>query len=620
LVALIVNPKPENALMPLIPGVTINLITFSYFIIPLLIVLTVHEFSHAIAAEIDGIKIKSSGLMGGGIFFVVLYGGFVEIDEFQLESRKVSSKTRLRVASAGIWSNIILAGIFYLLVNNFPAIMSTYYNGEVFQIDQVVPLNQGGFNEYNIMTGDIVTKINGTSVDLNQNRDLTAFLSNKTDLKCSIGDQLVLSVRREGEQKEINRTIILGHRAFIGFAYSKHNETSLIVDKVYNTIIGGNNEGKIFPGLIITKIMNIPINYSNYDQTLEYYLQHNIPNYKVILTDINNIDYLVDVNFFPAVAGSHALYNVFTGLIFENISSNSVNITNVLKNATENGINEGNIPESTIITHVNGIPINISTVSFKQFIMDSINPQPGVYMIFTDINGQNYTINTAEIPVIPVYVGITTKSYWLERNFIGKILGPTFPNWLEIEMVFTWIVSFSVALFNLLPVSIFDGGRLFKEVIHRIIGSDIKPKVKKKQHYMYDSKDGAIQHLMTHNIYEVEAVSKLIQNYEKSPMSNVNNVENSTRSDAELESLPKVPLNFTPLDTTGNGFIDSIQFTPDQIPNSKDILEVDFIADVDQLEAKKKRAMSIVSWTIGGIIIANFLLSMIKLGTGIFWI
>ena len=49
LYALIVNPSVENAVVPIIPGVTINFTEFAYLILPIFFIFTVHEFSHAIS-------------------------------------------------------------------------------------------------------------------------------------------------------------------------------------------------------------------------------------------------------------------------------------------------------------------------------------------------------------------------------------------------------------------------------------------------------------------------------------------------------------------------------------------------------------------------------------------
>ena len=71
LINLIINPKVEQAVVPLIPGVTIDLPLLFYLILPLLFVLTTHEFAHGIAASVDGVDIKSTGVLGAGFFFLI---------------------------------------------------------------------------------------------------------------------------------------------------------------------------------------------------------------------------------------------------------------------------------------------------------------------------------------------------------------------------------------------------------------------------------------------------------------------------------------------------------------------------------------------------------------------
>ena len=90
-ISLIFTPKIENAIIPLIPGVTIELPIFFYLILPLLFIITTHEFSHGISASVDGVEIKSTGVLGVGIFYIVGFGAFVEVDERELNSTKFSS-------------------------------------------------------------------------------------------------------------------------------------------------------------------------------------------------------------------------------------------------------------------------------------------------------------------------------------------------------------------------------------------------------------------------------------------------------------------------------------------------------------------------------------------------
>ena len=278
-----------------------------------------------------------------------------------------------------------------------------------------------------------------------------------------------------------------------------------------------------------------------------------------------------------------------------------------MKNDSENGINEGLIPEKTIITHINGIALNLSELKIKEFVATYISPQPGDKLILTSVEGNNYTINTDKIPVISVYVGILPKSYWLPKNWLGELFGSSFPNWLELEVSLTFMISFSVALFNLLPVSVFDGGRLVKELIQIFIGTEYKPETKKKLRYEYNPKDGKIQPLMIHDIKQVISVNEIILN------------DNSEKKE-QSQNFSLKPIRFIPIDSYKTGIIDSIEIYEEDIPKKKSILEIEFDYDLDVKVIRKKRIISIISWTIGIIILLNFILSLTKLGTGIFWL
>ncbi|MHA1563469.1 MAG: site-2 protease family protein, partial [Promethearchaeota archaeon] len=440
--ALIFNPQPENAIIPLIPGVTIGFPTFSYFILPILFTMSIHEFSHAIAAEIDGVQVKSSGIFGAGIFFIIGFGAFVEVDEFQLNSKNYSSKTRLRVASAGIWSNIVLTGIFFLLLLGFPTIMKVGYYSEGFQVTNVLSYNDGGFNENNLENGDIVYKINNTIVDINDNANLNDILMNRTGLNCSIGDQLEFTCINRSTGEEYIRDVTLGFNSFVGFNWVQLNNTAINITHVYSWIEAGNNYNLDLEGKIIVKINETLINYQN-NQTFEVFLTQNKPSYKINITTDEGESYEIFVDFNSYIPGAHLLNDIYLGL-----------------NDIESGINEGRIPENTIITKINGIQISLANQSFKEFFTKNFSPKPGDTLNFTDEYENNYILLVAEKPIIPVFIGINTQSYWVPSNWLGRLVGGLFPHEINLFFTFTFMISFSLALFNLLPISIFDGGRM----------------------------------------------------------------------------------------------------------------------------------------------------------------
>ncbi|MHA1520499.1 MAG: site-2 protease family protein [Promethearchaeota archaeon] len=603
-IQLIFDPKPENAIMPLIPGVTIDLPTFTALIVPLLITITVHEFSHAIAAETDGVNVKSAGIMGAGIFFIIGYGAFVEVDEFQLNSKTFSSSTRLRVASAGVWSNIILAGLAFLLLSIYPSTMGLGYDTTGFQINEVVPLNEGGYNEDNVFSGDIVYSINGTVINYLEGPTLTDVLMNTTELECSVGDQLVLTCYDPESHDYYNRSIVLGVRSFIGFNYQQYNATAFQILEVYDTLLGGNNYNPELIGQIITHVNGTAIN-NETGSTLDLLFTNFTPNYKMILTNHLGINYTVDVNYFPGVATAHVLRNVFIGINITQIDTNSIEITTILSNGTESGINEGRIPENTIIKQINGIPLNLSQIDFKTFIEQYIDPKPGDILNFTDEYGKSYSILTSEIPVIPVYVGITSQPYWIPRNWVGRLLGPIFPNSYHEFILYIWMISLSLALFNLLPTSIFDGGRMMKEIINLLFGKDYDPQARKKLRYEFDVKSPK-QHLFTHNIHKIHSCKALIP------------IEGITDTKEEIEFM-QTDIAFHGIDTSSDDYLDTIELENTENLEPKTLIEVDVEYEQDLKENQKKITYRIISWLTGGIVIASLVISIAKFNETIFW-
>ncbi|WP_457556888.1 site-2 protease family protein [Candidatus Harpocratesius sp.] len=636
---LIINPKPENAIMPLIPGVTIDLPMFTVMIIPLLITITVHEFSHAIAAETDGVQVKSSGILGAGIFFIVGYGAFVEVDDFQLNSRAFSSGTRLRVAAAGVWSNIILAGFIFLLLFLYPQTMQLSYETQGFQITEVVTNNEGGYNEFNLQAGDIVLKVNGTLIDNFEGPTLTQILLNQTadqtGIRCSAGDRLIFECYNSTSHAYYSRTVVLGARSYVGFSFEKYNTTAFKVTEIVPAIQGGNNYELDLSGKIFTHINGTLVNYDN-NITLNTFLTQFTPDYKLVLTDDRGINITIDVNFAPQLPMAHVLRNVFVGINFTQIDADKIQISQILANNSEGGINEGRIPEGTIITKINGIFINLANQSFRDFIFENINPHPGDHLIFTDETGQNYTINTAAIPVIPVYIGISSRSYGIPKNWLGRITGPNFPIKYYQFLFYTWMISFSLALFNLLPAGIFDGGRMMKEVVAKIVGERYDTKAIKKLRYEFNPEDRK-QHLFTHNIHKIlscriapeeQKSTNLIesqtqiqtkiqdQNQPQKEISELMTTE-STQISTEIKDRD---LKFKAIDTYGNGYIDTIEIVEIKVPSRKTIIEVEVEFEHDEKELVKKRIYRVISWLTGAIIAASLIISLVKFNDTFFWL
>ncbi|KAF9972819.1 hypothetical protein BGZ73_004003, partial [Actinomortierella ambigua] len=103
---------PNMVLVPVIPGVTLPRAHLPYYLIALFISGIIHEAGHAFAAARERTQLSSSG-----IFLYILYpGAFVDVP-----SRAMSILTpiqQLRIICAGVWHNIVLFVIVWLIISS----------------------------------------------------------------------------------------------------------------------------------------------------------------------------------------------------------------------------------------------------------------------------------------------------------------------------------------------------------------------------------------------------------------------------------------------------------------------------------------------------------------------
>jgi len=113
-VYVLLTPTAQAGVAPIIPGVRVPgspiYIPFGYGVFALLVLMLVHESSHAIAARVEKIKVRSVG----AILMLVIPGAFAEMDEKQFE--KAPKISRLRIAAAGSFANILTALLALMLI------------------------------------------------------------------------------------------------------------------------------------------------------------------------------------------------------------------------------------------------------------------------------------------------------------------------------------------------------------------------------------------------------------------------------------------------------------------------------------------------------------------------
>ncbi|MFX0027911.1 MAG: site-2 protease family protein [Candidatus Hermodarchaeota archaeon] len=508
---LLFRPRIEQAVLPLIPGVTIDLPLFSYLILPLLFIITTHEFAHGIAASSDGLDIKSTGVLGAGLFYIIGFGAFVEIDEREANSIKVSRYTRLRIAAAGTYVNGITAGVAFILILCFPLMTSPFYR-QVPRVNLVLTEEQGGFNYGSISKGDVIIAIKpqGTSDSEYVNLDefkgisLSSVLNNKTDIICSVGDNLTLKIYRPSSDTFLAKNVTLGPRYNIGINYKYiSNGSGLEITKIYSELEGGNN----------------------YDK------------------------------------------NLTVGLI---------------------------------VDQINGIPINVSNGDTLEKVLTTFN--------LTNLNFSKQSMNwTLDVETTGVYIGIYSSSYFMHKNDFAKFLTSFFPEFVLRELSWLLLIAFSITLFNMVPLPIFDGDRLVKELINWGIGENYSSSLKKKKDKFYFKKQEKLYELSEYRVEKVNSIKIVVKDQ-------LRLYESST---IEL-SEDKYKL----IDKIGDGFMDTIVLDlPEHTQLKEDaIIEISYEHYYDEKAKIKRTILNSLRVISLFIIIGNFALSFIKFGGLFFWI
>ncbi|MHA2008662.1 MAG: site-2 protease family protein [Promethearchaeota archaeon] len=508
---LIVDPQIEQAVVPLIPGVTIDLPVFSYLIIPLLFIITTHEFAHGIAASSDGIDVKSTGVLGAGLFFIIGFGAFVEIDEREVNSSKVNKNSRLRIATAGTYINGITAGIALILLLSFPLMISPWYR-QVSQVNSVLTGAQGGFNGNNLTNGDIILAIkkqgdldeNYVSLDNYERRTLSNILNSSLtfSLKCAIGDNLTFKVYSSSSDIITEKNVTLGPRYYLGILYEYTSNSELRITKIFTENEGGNN------------------------------------------------------------------FNI-------------------------------NLTEGVIINKVNGISINKTEGDTLEKALTVFN----LKNLTLSTNTQDYVL---KVDTIGVVIGIFTNTYFMHKNNIAKFFTSVWPEFLLREISWLFIIAFSITLFNMLPLPIFDGDRLVKELINWGVGEDYKS-IKKKKDKFYFKKDDKNYELSEYRVNKVNSITIIIDDPSRiTPPSEI------ALAQEKYELVDKI----------GDGFKDTVSLNlPEQtkIPDGSKV-EISYNHWYDEKRKTKRAILNSIRLVTLFIVVGNFILSFVKFGGLLFWI
>ena len=144
-------------LTPVLPGINIPLSDLPFYVSTLVICGVLHELGHALAASREGVRINKVGA-----FLVIIFpGAYVDLSSEILA--KISPWRRIKIFSAGIWHNLVIAGVAWALLWADPIVLTPVFRAGV-SVVSVVP-ESGADGPSGLWPGDEILAVNDCKVD-----------------------------------------------------------------------------------------------------------------------------------------------------------------------------------------------------------------------------------------------------------------------------------------------------------------------------------------------------------------------------------------------------------------------------------------------------------------------
>jgi membrane-associated protease RseP (regulator of RpoE activity) len=410
----------------MIPGLN-EFIPLYWGAIALLVTLVVHEFSHAILCKVEGIKVKSMGLL----LAPIPIGGFAEPDDEQLLGKKhekdpengslpeeqalpkkLATRTeRVRVLTAGVMANFTTALIafilFFLLLGSITSV------GDV-MVTNIIPDSSAHLN--GMKPNMILTGINDNKI-----ANATEFLFFANSL--TPGSIVKLDIIENGERKKIELTATGSNISILGVTVSKVIEGSAA------------EKAGIMEGMIIVRIDNTQIN-----ETGDFvnFMNSTKEEQKIDVYLLNDSSLNASIVVFKAIGlGKNpdplGVKKGFLGLSYSPEQGVSHSI----------GIGIGQFPAKSYLNMLKSIPSLLTGIT-------------GWIIIFglpiTGFAGEGF----------PGFSGLLMNFYeptgWVAVLGIGVF-------WILNSLLWIGWMNLYAGLFNCLPMVPLDGGHVFRDIM-----------------------------------------------------------------------------------------------------------------------------------------------------------
>ncbi|KAJ7040818.1 hypothetical protein C8F04DRAFT_1253726 [Mycena alexandri] len=150
----------DNAIKPIIPGVTVPLNHLPVILLAVFLSQIVHEYGHAVSAALDAVPIMSAGAS----FTVVVPAAFVTFPSTALEALKPFARSR--IIAAGPFHNLVLWGLLFLVGRaGIGGFLSRTMYRDVADVGRVVVAIDGDSDlRGHLPLGSLITKLDDTSL------------------------------------------------------------------------------------------------------------------------------------------------------------------------------------------------------------------------------------------------------------------------------------------------------------------------------------------------------------------------------------------------------------------------------------------------------------------------
>jgi len=445
---LITNPKPTNAVVPLIPGITVTGMPLVYVLIAIGVIAVSHEIAHGIAARLESVKLKSVGLM----VLIVLFAAFVEIDEYSMSKRKKFG--RLSVYAAGSFANFVVGLFAFIFMTSMYAsnpagvlVQSTVYGGPSYGL---------------LQPKDVIIKVNGTSITNGEDFDLEI---------SKIKPLQVANFSLYNLNTGIYRTELVRTGFNPSYESTSASRCRYTPEKSVG-VISGENISKLDINYV-KEVDNLQMIFNSESKLLNITFLLNISRYRGIMKgEIEKIMVNITGRFNTTVSNALIYLTNFTDLTnkcllfksssIQTLSGKYLNISSDVSNLSHY------ISKDSMIK----CEVLINASSDFQLLLDEFS-----FYIIT-----NETIG---------WYGIYTYDYYppegLGKYLYGKLT--PYENPVFQSLFYIWMLSWGVALMNLLPCPPFDGDRLVLDLIAE--PGEIYPvPPKEEEREKEDKKDG----------------------------------------------------------------------------------------------------------------------------------